>query len=1224
MSTQINTRQIKNNAALTNAGTPIDESLDTILSAIDSSLGTGGTYSNQDRNIKLVGTGIMSWISSNLVIATDSLYVQVPGLTKERNTILPQTITLSNDQVAYVDINRTAGVSANLTVSVANINALTPTSNIFIIARRINNNIIVDDTLLRDGDQDVILGESGKGGIQKWQTAKNYKVDNVIWEQTDHIIYTCLTDHTSDTFATDRDTNLYWQPMNGLVVEHEITINNHDDMNISNPIIDEVLVYDGTDWVNRSISSGGGGGGELVDLSYNAKLEDSFEFALDNTTPINISVGMTDATIRSVVNKYMRISYDASKTVSGTGTFMTISATPSFTIKAGDVIIVNSEARKIASITSQTIVAIDAAFSVDPTAAACCISQAVHTVDLNNFDNNGNTVSPKSQFPNDIYETLVSYQDSEALNDVVPALGVTPNISFSVSANGIDWSGTKIRPELLSQTEQTTSIPVANDELYVRFFANKTSGSGAVNLLSFKVFWHEDEGQLDGENYFTAFARPVDSIQHNCVHSVTASKSRFTFTETYPKGLNAGDPSGSALEVYVNGQLIPRYETMVDEAGAYFKEVTDQIIELDIDYSLAEVDFQFKVPRLVIDTNTQNTTRIADLEELLAGGINSGFNYVSGGEFDTQIDSVGISSDPTNFAKAFDGNVKFRAAGSLKVTKAASNETNENLIISSIQIKDFDKSSILSNEIEYDLSDANYASDMYEFQIWESADNITYAYLSGSRYQIKAGKGTANWTWQSSTNLYYQLRLVCITTSALGIIGYFKNVEIGPQNPSVTGSSAIYLPNYSVTTSWDAGATKTVEAYQIGDLLDITVSMTVTNAATVVATTDFPVITLPNSINTTRYSNISGAIPNSSVKWFDTGSNWYEGGMARVVSATQVKMAPTAGTSNGTSLINATTPITWSAGDQISCHFVVPIQGWSSNMVLSSSTSNREISVIAYKTATQALTADATSVTFANTELRDTANTFDGTTFTTPEDGIYEFKMYGLFSTATAAYYNLYKNGAKIEPSLYFQPASTTTILAPASQRIPLLKGDTITIKTTVTHTPNIATGGASLEIFKENTGSQTIGKEPQVIEIWYDNLGTALSTSEYDFKTITARKSTHAAYNTTTGEFTAPRDGLVDCKISFVSLGSSSFVAGDRVAMYWYVSRSGGAYAAEQVCLDEFQVSVGSMYYRNESAHTTYLNKGDKIKFTVVLTGTTTITLNGNDNFNNQSFIME
>lgn len=373
---------------------------------------------------------------------------------------------------------------------------------------------------------------------------------------------------------------------------------------------------------------GGGAGGELIDLQFIAQIQDDFESAPDSASVIDTSAGKTDATTYSLVNGYYRIAYDADVAVSGNGSEAVLTGgAPAFTVQEGDVLVVGDEVVSVSGIGSvnsdgglSVPMQLAEAFSVAPDGASgvnYMIGQAIHTVDLNNYDEDGEGLSIGSQITSDLQEALVAYTDTEADGDTQGDWGSPALLAYSMSADGVSYSPKSARTTNLTDQENIVTAPNAGTNFYLRFFANKTSGNGFVNLLDFKAFWHEDQGETLGESYFTAFARPTSGVAVACTHSVLSGKSRFVFNEPYGRGLNDGDPAGSALEVYVNGQLVPRYEdgTLVDTGSGFFKEIDDVTIEMDQDYTSEGVNFQFKVPRLVIDSRTTNTSDIADIKE---------------------------------------------------------------------------------------------------------------------------------------------------------------------------------------------------------------------------------------------------------------------------------------------------------------------------------------------------------------------------------------------------------------------------------------------------------------------------------------------------------------------------------------------------------------------------------------------------------------------------------
>ena len=100
----------------------------------------------------------------------------------------------------------------------------------------------------------------------------------------------------------------------------------------------------------------------------------------------------------------------------------------------------------------------------------------------------------------------------------------------------------------------------------------------------------------------------------NLTFSVLGGKTLVTFPWAYPLNVNPGLPYGS-IDVYINGQIVPRY-IAGSTAGAYYTEQSPTSILLDQDYSGWTIDVEVLQRATVIDTNTQNTTAIAELVAL--------------------------------------------------------------------------------------------------------------------------------------------------------------------------------------------------------------------------------------------------------------------------------------------------------------------------------------------------------------------------------------------------------------------------------------------------------------------------------------------------------------------------------------------------------------------------------------------------------------------------------
>jgi hypothetical protein len=132
------------------------------IKRLDTRAGVQQDLANQDRVARVIHGGTWSWNqSTGAVTRSTDAYVAVDGLPYVRNTITSATaITLStNNQVAYVTLNRTGTSAASLTVTVVAESSLPVGDNIVVIARRINNVLIVNNDSFIDGES-RILGAS--------------------------------------------------------------------------------------------------------------------------------------------------------------------------------------------------------------------------------------------------------------------------------------------------------------------------------------------------------------------------------------------------------------------------------------------------------------------------------------------------------------------------------------------------------------------------------------------------------------------------------------------------------------------------------------------------------------------------------------------------------------------------------------------------------------------------------------------------------------------------------------------------------------------------------------------------------------------------------------------------------------------------------------------------------------------------------------------------------
>jgi len=362
--------------------------------------------------------------------------------------------------------------------------------------------------------------------------------------------------------------------------------------------------------------SGSGVGDDLGSLTMKASFTENLaELATDANVGIDYGAGKTDAAVYNVVNQYLRLAYDATKTVTGTGTSMTMSLAPSFTVKIGDMLIVGSQAKRITAVGSQTSYTIESAFSVDPSSSACTVSQAAYSKDLNAYAGNGNAAS--AAFSSAISQILMTYEDTTTLGDIIFDANTTPVIAYSVSTDNSNYTSKQVRPTNLSDSLSMLNISNPGTNLLVRFFANATSGSGSVNLTKYKVSFHRDVTSADGfiQNQAFSFTNGVGTEINCSAPSVVSGKTRLQMTFSYATGVNSGTTNGS-IKVYLNGQKIPRFVDSTLTPDAYYKEIDSNTIELDRDYSAYQLSIEVIQDVHTVDTSDLNSSNVMSLQEI--------------------------------------------------------------------------------------------------------------------------------------------------------------------------------------------------------------------------------------------------------------------------------------------------------------------------------------------------------------------------------------------------------------------------------------------------------------------------------------------------------------------------------------------------------------------------------------------------------------------------------
>jgi hypothetical protein len=397
------------------------------------------------------------------------------------------------------------------------------------------------------------------------------------------------------------------------------------------------VAYDSSQsrWVvisTQSIASGASTGSDLNSLQFRAVFVENFtESSTNAASAVNANAGFTNAVYNSSKQMYT-MNYDASRTITTVGTAATLSGTPSFTVAAGDVVVnfATGEVKKIASISSQTVYTLESAFASNLSAQAVCVSQAVHTVDVYNYTANATAAAISAAFPGSNFsEIMLDYKDNAAANSNLWTPDVAPFAAFVASTDNSNWTSLQVRVTNETDIMQSAICPTVGSSLYLRFFSDKTSGTGFINLISYEAFMQKALAQTQGGIVWSAYATTNSSTTAiNCTLSVLGGKTTVTFNSPnqYALGVNSGQTYG-VLDVSLNGQILPRFVSgSIPTGDSYYTELSGNAIQLDQNYSSQNLDLQVVLRTQIVDTSTTNTTNITNMQEFIGDGFQGFIN----------------------------------------------------------------------------------------------------------------------------------------------------------------------------------------------------------------------------------------------------------------------------------------------------------------------------------------------------------------------------------------------------------------------------------------------------------------------------------------------------------------------------------------------------------------------------------------------------------------------
>ena len=239
------------------------------------------------------------------------------------------------------------------------------------------------------------------------------------------------------------------------------------------------------------------------------------------------------------------------------------------------------------------------------------------------------------------------------------------------------------------------------------------------------------------------------------------------------------------------------------------------------------------------------------------------------------------------------------------------------------------------------------------------------------------------WRFTASDSTSYRLIWHTASTSALAYSLKFDNIRVGPKsffNAPIVGPWESFTP----TGSWTTNTSYTGKWRRVGDSMEIQIGLSLSGAPNAAILDVYG----PSgyTVDTDKISSIviSARGVDSGVREYVLGG-YYTGGFTfRVLQAE---------TASGSGNVSDTVPFLWGASDNISVNVTIPISGWDSGAVMSTTQANDQTILITAGNSSGQTIATATETAVTNwTEEEDTHNSFNPTTgvFTAPSSGKYE------------------------------------------------------------------------------------------------------------------------------------------------------------------------------------------------------------------------------------------
>lgn len=501
--------------------------------------------------------------------------------------------------------------------------------------------------------------------------------------------------------------------------------------------------------------------------------------------------------------------------------------------------------------------------------------------------------------------------------------------------------------------------------------------------------------------------------------------------------------------------------------------------------------------------------------------------------------------------------------GSFLLTKDAANRQG-NGVAFDFSIEPEDRGRMLQIDYSYEIASGTYATGDLSWHIYDVTNG---RYIQPSAYQVEnvgVQSHAQPLTFQTSINsTSYRLILHVASTSASAYTAKFDSVKVGPQN-TAQGPPSTQTQSFTPTGSWVSNTTYTGNWRQVGEFAEIQIRVVTSGAPTSANLT----INLPSGLVIDSSKLLQGGagfdekLPSSSGRILDNGSTYYDAdAYYSSTTAILVKSLNASGTyAANTGTVTQSVPMVWTTGDELNLSFRVPIVGWSSNTVVSSSANVRPVvASFSPQAPSGTLSAAFNTVTWSGSPSVDTHGGWNGsTTYTVKVPGYYEsnaqLEITGTYSLGNEVGVRFLINGATSWGNGAVTAPGAVNRMMPSTRSFArwFNAGDTIIVQSYFggsggSWTTNFT---ASYWAIRKVDGPSQIQAGNLVEASYTSNTGVSLSAGVAAIRVYEDKVTdTHNAYNASTGVFTAPAPGDYMICASAVG-GAASLALSDEFAV--------------------------------------------------------------------------